>query len=85
MEFDLGSTLDWLEQHDAAHPKPVPNCAHCARPQSPEPTVKAELAEQLGRLATRAEVAADPRMIAWDAQRQYEIAVAAAQFGVPKS
>jgi len=82
VEFDLGATLDWLEQHRQAHPKAVPNCEHCALPKSPEPVVKAELAEQLGRPATRAEVAADPRMIAFDAQRKYELMIAAQQFGV---
>ncbi len=82
MEFDLAETLDWLDRHEAAHPEPHVGCVFCARPQSPEPVVKTELEDQLGRRATRAEVAADPRMIAWDAQRQYELAVMAAQFGV---
>jgi hypothetical protein len=82
MEFDLGATLTWLDQHDAAHPKPALNCEFCQRPQSPEPTVKAELAESLGRKPTRAEVAADGRMIAWDARRQYELLGLAAQCGV---
>ena len=82
MEFDLGATLTWLDQHDAAHPKPVNNCAHCARPQSPESTVKAELVESLGRGPTRVEVAADPRMIAFDAQRRYELMIVSAQCGV---
>ena len=82
MEFDLGATLDWIAAHEAAHPEPHPNCAFCQRPQSPEPLVKAELVEQLGRMPTRAEVAADPRVIAFDAQRRYELAVMAAQCGV---
>jgi len=82
VEFDLGATLDWIAAHQAAHPEPHPSCEFCQRPRSPEPTVKAELEAQLGRRPTRTEVAADPRVIAWDAKRRYELAVMAAQCGV---
>ena len=82
MEFNLAETLDWLAAHETAHPEPHPNCAFCQRPRSPEPLVRAELAEQLGRKPSRVEVAADPRVIAFDAQRRYELAALAAQCGV---
>lgn len=82
MEFNLIATLDWLAAHEESHSEPQSNCDFCQRPQSPEPTVKAELAASLGRPATRREIAADERMIAWDARRQFEIAVMAAQCGV---
>ena len=82
MEFDLGATLDWIAAHQEAHPEPHPSCAFCQRPRSPETLVKAELEQQLGRRPTRTEVAADPRVIAFDARRRYELAVMSAQFGV---
>jgi hypothetical protein len=82
VECNLGETLEWLDQHKGAHAEPNPNCAFCQRPQSPESLVRADLEQQLGRRPTRAEVAADPRVIAFDARRRYELAVMAAQFGV---
>jgi hypothetical protein len=81
MEFDLRGALEWGERHQAAHPEPVEGRQSCALPLLVR-EVKAEPDQTLGRTPTRAEVAAHPKMLTWDAQRKYELMVMAAQFGV---
>jgi hypothetical protein len=81
LEFDLGETLDWCDRHDRAHPEPVPRCPTCAVIML-EPQVKADLAKELRRPATRREVDADPRMIAAAAQTTYDLIRFAHSYGV---
>jgi hypothetical protein len=67
VEFDLGEALDFLDRHDKAHPEPVERCSTCA-PILLKKKVMDDLERELGRKPTRAELNADPRMIA-DAAR----------------
>ncbi len=82
MDFDLGYTLDRVERHNKAHAEPVDDCKHCGSGRM-ETEVKAELAAQLGRPATRAEVGAHPKMLALAAQRCYDLLLLAQMYGAP--
>ena len=80
LEFDLGECLDFLDRHKRDHAAPRPRCPYSVPNLAAQ--VKADLEKQLGRVPTRREVDADPRMIAEAAQTQFDLMRYAQQFGV---